>query len=42
MGQGQAAGIAAALCVAKKCEIRALPYSELRDVLIKNNVYLEA
>ena len=41
MGQGQAAGIAAALCVAKKCETRALPYSELRDALIKNNVYLE-
>lgn len=41
MGQGQAAGIAAAICVAKKCETRALPNSELRDALIKNNVYLE-
>ena len=41
MGQGQAAGTAAALCVAKKCETRELPYSELRDVLLKNNVYLE-
>lgn len=41
MGQGQAAGTAAALCVAKKCEPRELPYSELRNALIKNNVYLE-
>jgi hypothetical protein len=41
MGQGQAAGTAAALCVAKKCETRELPYPELRNALIKKNVYLE-
>ena len=41
MGQGQAAGTAAALCVAKNYGTRELPYSELRNVLTKNNVYLE-
>ena len=40
-GQGQAAGIAAALCVAKKCETSELPYSDLRNALTKNDVYLE-
>ena len=42
MGQGQAAGTAAALCVAKKCGTRELPYSELRSALLKNYVYLES
>jgi len=41
MGQGQAAGTAAALCAARKCGTRDLPYNELRDALLKNNVYLE-
>lgn len=41
MGQGQSAGTAAALCVSRKCETRELPYSELRDALLKNNVHLE-
>ena len=42
MGQGQAAGIAAALCSAKECGTRELSYSDLRNALEKNNVYLEA
>ena len=42
MGQGQAAGTAAALCIKKKSGTRELPYSELRDALLKNNVYLES
>jgi hypothetical protein len=42
MGQGQAVGTAAALCAMKKCGTRELPYSELRDVLVKNNVHLES
>jgi len=41
MGQGQAAGTAAALCAARKCGTRDLPYRELRDALLKNNIYLE-
>jgi len=41
MGQGQAAGTAAALCAARKCGTRDLPYNELQDALLKNNVYLE-
>jgi hypothetical protein len=42
MGQGQAAGTAAALCAARKLGIRDLPYSDLRNALINNNVYLES
>ncbi|NSW94159.1 MAG: FAD-dependent oxidoreductase, partial [Bacteroidales bacterium] len=42
MGQGQAAGTAAGLCAARKCGTRELPYKDLRDTLLKNNVYLEA
>jgi hypothetical protein len=42
MGQGQAAGTAAALCATKKIKTRELPYPELRNILTKNNVYLEA
>jgi len=41
MGQGQAAGTAAALCAKKSVGTRELPYSELRDALIKDGVYLE-
>ena len=41
MGQGQAAGTAAALCAMKNYSTRDLPYSTLRDALLKNNVYLE-
>jgi len=41
MGQGQAAGTAAALCAMKNYRTRDLPYSTLRDALLKNNVYLE-
>jgi len=41
MGQGQAAGTAAALCALKKTGTRDLAYSTLRDALTKGNVYLE-
>jgi hypothetical protein len=41
MGQGQAAGTAAALCSAKKCSTHELPYSDLRSALERNNVYFE-
>jgi hypothetical protein len=41
MGQGQAAGIAAALCAAKTCGTRDLAYQELRAALLKAGVYLE-
>jgi hypothetical protein len=40
MGQGQAAGTAAALCALKGISSRNLPYKELRKVLLQNNVYL--
>jgi hypothetical protein len=42
MGQGQAAGTAAALCASKKCSTRDLLYSDLKEVLVKNNVYIES
>jgi hypothetical protein len=42
MGQGEAAGTAAALCAARKCSTRDLPYNVLRETLLKNNVYLES
>ncbi len=42
MGQGQAAGTAAALCATKKCGTRELPYSELRGKLEKDGVYFES
>jgi len=42
MGQGQAAGTAAAICATKKFSTRDLPYNILRDALLKNNVYLES
>ena len=42
MGQGQAAGTAAALCASKKAGTRNLPYGTLRDALVKGNVYFES
>jgi len=42
MGQGQAAGTAAALCAAKNCETRELRYAQLRDALEKGDVYFES
>lgn len=41
MGQGQAAGTAAALCAAKKNSTRELKYSDLRAALEAGNVYFE-
>jgi hypothetical protein len=42
MGQGQAAGTAAALCAKRRCGTRELSYGELRDALVAGNVYFEA
>ena len=42
MGQGQAAGTAAAICATKNLNIRQLAYSDLRSALEKNNVYFES
>jgi hypothetical protein len=41
MGQGQAAGTAAALCAAQGCSTRELAYSDLRQVLENDGVYFE-
>jgi len=41
MGQGQAAGTAAAICAAKGVGTRSLLYADLKDALLKNNVHLE-
>jgi hypothetical protein len=41
MGQGQAAGTAAALCAAKNVGTRELAYADLRRSLVKDNVYFE-
>ena len=41
MGQGQAAGTAAALCALKKYGTRDLPYADLRAQLEKDGVHLE-
>jgi len=41
MGQGQAAGTAAALCAARNCGTRDLPYGDLRKALEKAGVYFE-
>jgi len=41
MGQGQATGTAAALCVARNCGSRDLPYMDLRNALEKDGVYFE-
>jgi hypothetical protein len=42
MGQGQAAGTAAALCAAGNRGTRDLRYSGLRDALVKGGVYFES
>jgi len=42
MGQGQAAGTAAALCAKKGCATRELPYAELRKALEAGGVYFES
>ncbi len=42
MGQGQGAGTAAALCAARNCGTRDLPYPTLRDALDKTGVYFES
>jgi hypothetical protein len=42
MGQGQAAGTAAALCAAHRCSARDLKYATLRDTLTRAGVYFEA
>jgi hypothetical protein len=42
MAQGQAVGTAAALCAAKSCSTRELPYRDLRDALVNAGVYLES
>jgi hypothetical protein len=41
MGQGQAAGTAAALCAGKGCGTRDLPYADLRKALEDGAVYFE-
>lgn len=41
MGQGQAAGTAAALCARLSCSTRELPYARLREALEQGGVYLE-
>jgi hypothetical protein len=41
MGQGQAAGTASALCALKNKGTRELKYGELRDALLKDDVYFE-
>jgi hypothetical protein len=42
MGQGQAAGTAAALCAARGGGTRDLPYTELRTALLQGGVYFES
>jgi hypothetical protein len=42
MGQGQAAGTAAALCADQDCDTRELPYADLRRALEDGGVYLES
>ena len=42
MGQGQAAGTAAALCAAKNRGARELSYADLRKALVKGSVYFES
>jgi choline dehydrogenase-like flavoprotein len=42
MAQGQAAGTAAALCAAKACGTRELPYADLRRALEKGGVHFES
>jgi hypothetical protein len=42
MGQGQAAGTAAAICASKDIGSRELLYTDLKNALLKNNVYFES
>ncbi len=42
MGQGQAAGTAAAMCASKDCSSRELDYTELRSALERDGVYFES
>ena len=42
MGQGQAAGTAAALCADRGCGTRDLPYGVFREALEEGNVYFES
>lgn len=42
MGQGQAAGTAAALCATMGCSTRKLPYQRLRETLERGGVYFES
>ena len=42
MGQGEAAGTAAALCARRRCGTRDLPYAELRDALARAGVHFES
>jgi hypothetical protein len=42
MGQGQAAGTAAALCADRNCGTPELPYTDLRDALENDGVYFES
>jgi hypothetical protein len=41
MAQGQGAGTAAAMCAARKCGTRDLPYADLKQKLLKDGVHLE-
>jgi len=41
MAQGQASGTAAALCAARNCGTRELPYRDLRESLERGGVYFE-
>ena len=41
MGQGQAAGTAAALCAQQDCDSRSLPYGDLRKALVRGGVFFE-
>jgi hypothetical protein len=42
MGQGQAAGTAAAICASKNLNFRKLEYTELRNALEADNVHFES
>jgi hypothetical protein len=42
MGQGQATGTAAALCAKDNCGTRELKYGDLREALVKGDVYFES
>ena len=41
MAMGQSFGTAAAICAERNCNIRALPYSDLKAQLVKDGVYFE-